>query len=224
MRLPLVKFFLYALGAVILIFIGISVNMQISNWKNSKLNLKQELEQIYSIKGIMENQAEVIKNQSLDIATTLNSLNVLIAQMDSNVPYNDSLDFHFQNTTSWKPLNVDETAIEGVLSDDVVREELRKDILAYTTKAKAIKDMEERVLSPFYGSTVTPLMLDHFVISVQDKTATPSNYQQLKSEQRFINMLNMSKEKNQIYLKMCEELGEMNADVRKAIEEVLDYY
>lgn len=89
----------YAIGEIILVMIGILLALQVNNWNEQR---KTRLEEIKILKDFQESlQTDIIGLNRATKANTRakNSMNFLLDYMEKDLPYNDSLKYHFGNTT-----------------------------------------------------------------------------------------------------------------------------
>ena len=95
------KYILYALGEIILVVIGILIALSINN-KNEARKVKQfEYKILQDIETSMEGNF-----QGLDRCLSANmkailSADLILKHLEENLPYNDSLDFHFSRALEW---------------------------------------------------------------------------------------------------------------------------
>ncbi|PWI30228.1 hypothetical protein DI383_07130 [Flavobacteriaceae bacterium LYZ1037] len=91
------RYFKYAIGEIILVVIGILIALQINNW-NEKTKLKtEEIKLLTELKSALISDKEDIKSNIGEHASTANSISILLEHLSNQLPYNDSLDFHFAN-------------------------------------------------------------------------------------------------------------------------------
>jgi len=94
-----VNYLKYAIGEIILVMIGILLALQVNNWNEQR---KSKLEEIKILKDFQESlQIDIIGLNRATNANTRakNSMNFLLDYMEKDLPYNDSLKYHFGNTT-----------------------------------------------------------------------------------------------------------------------------
>jgi hypothetical protein len=92
------KYFKYAIGEIVLVVIGILIALQINNW-NEKSKLKgEEIKLLKEMKSALISDKEDIISCISEHSSAAKSCSILIEHISNNLPYNDSLDFHFANS------------------------------------------------------------------------------------------------------------------------------
>jgi Family of unknown function (DUF6090) len=91
------KYLKYALGEIILVVIGILIALQINNWNEKrKLNI-EEIKLLTEMKmALISDQEDIISNIK-EHSSAANSCVLLLEHFSKQLPYNDTLDFHFAN-------------------------------------------------------------------------------------------------------------------------------
>jgi len=91
------KYLKYAVGEIVLVVIGILIALSLNNW-NQQRNLKnEEIKLLKELKAaLLSDKADIIANIE-EHASTAISCTILLSAISENLPYHDSLDFHFAN-------------------------------------------------------------------------------------------------------------------------------
>ena len=97
------KYFIYALGEIFLVVIGILIALNINNWNENQKQLKLEKEILGEVKIGLESDYINISNVIKDHRNFINSQDIIIDWIESEKEYTDSLIPHFKHTTwtSW---------------------------------------------------------------------------------------------------------------------------
>ena len=95
------KYLLYAVGEIALVVIGILIALQINNWNEDRKAKKLELSLLTELYDnlffdIDHNKRKIDNNKSY-----VQSCEIILRQLTENVPYHDSLGFHFANALNW---------------------------------------------------------------------------------------------------------------------------
>ncbi len=214
------KYVLYALGEILLVIIGILIALNINNW-NEESKLKKE-----EIKSLKHFRVTVMQDlyinswhiQQFDLAK--NSIDVLIKHMESDLPYKDSLKFHFAYTTqNWKPyINYDAyEKLKSIEFNLISNEELRNEIVSYYSFADDVFsplfdryfDIMEHAQRNIYntrfdaaynmGINESPKKDFHYQGKVSDLKLQmiPNDFEALKKDKEFLYFLRS--QKNQLY-------------------------
>lgn len=128
------KYLKYAVGEIVLVVIGILIALSINNWNESR---KQNIREIETLSSIQES----LKRDKIELESVIpsnnrirNSIDVLLNHMEKNLPYQDSLSYHFFNSTTTWVANFQKSAFETLKSEGInliSNNDLRKDIVEY---------------------------------------------------------------------------------------------
>ena len=188
------KYILYALGEIILVVIGILIALSINN-KNEARKVKQfEYKILQDIETSMEGNF-----QGLDRCLSANmkailSADLILKHLEENLPYNDSLDFHFSRALEWcSPLfnNAGYESLKmygaNLITNDSIRENL--DIYDAGWMETLAKRQEE-----YFFNTASPVLTELFEKVAMRTQMKPFDYEQLKNSNKYISILKTSKE------------------------------
>jgi uncharacterized protein DUF6090 len=89
------KYFLYAIGEIILVVIGILIALQINNWNQKRLQGKKEIEILKSFESQFQNDISEFDESLNFYEGASRSIDIIIYHLDNKIPYNDSLNRHF---------------------------------------------------------------------------------------------------------------------------------
>jgi hypothetical protein len=128
------KYLIYAIGEIILVVIGILIALSINNWNE---NRKQKIKEIEILSSIQES----LKRDKIDLESVIpsnnrirNSIDLLLNHMEKDLPYQDSLKYHFFNSTTTWVANFQKSAFENLKSEGInliSNKDLRKTIVEY---------------------------------------------------------------------------------------------
>jgi hypothetical protein len=91
------KYLKYAIGEIILVVIGILIALSLNNW-NEKRNLKnEEIKLLKEMRAALLSDKDDIISNIREHSSAAKSCTILLRIISDNLPYNDSLDFHFAN-------------------------------------------------------------------------------------------------------------------------------
>jgi hypothetical protein len=128
------KYLKYAIGEIILVVIGILIALQINNWNEQRKNNKQEVEILKSFKKSIENDLIQVDGAFKRYSESRNSIDYLITHLEQDLPFNDSLKFHFGNLSVLHHLVVKNSVFENLKSEgfDLISNEiLKEDIITF---------------------------------------------------------------------------------------------
>lgn len=140
------KYFKYAIGEILLVMIGILLALQVNNWNEHRKTEEVEAQLLSQlIKDLELNNKDVGLNIHL-LQRSINSTNILLKQLESKLPYHDSLNTHLANTIIWTRLVVNAGAYQTIQSkgvDIISNVNLRNEILElYEGKLYWIQQLE----------------------------------------------------------------------------------
>jgi len=210
------KYLKYAFGEIVLVVIGILIALQINNWNENRKLKKVELDLLYELNNVLEGGVEgELAFQKLQIdgnKISQASCEYLIKYFETNLPYFDSLKFHFANAHTRYIALVRDQAYQnaksygfGFIKNDTLKEEL---IRAYETNTKWLLELNNRN-NLYENQIVIPLLTELFesVFTVdieEEKWMIPNNYEALKSNTLYRNILKTTLLKRKEYLKFQE--------------------
>ena len=94
------KYLLYAIGEILLVVIGILIALQINNWNENRKLEVQELNFLKNFKISLQADS-TDRVQSIELhERARNSMDLLIDHMEKDLPYRDTLKYHFSNSSS----------------------------------------------------------------------------------------------------------------------------
>jgi hypothetical protein len=211
------KYLKYAIGEIILVVIGILIALQINNWnegrklKTVELNLLKELNNVLE-GGKLEGELGFQKLQIDGNKKSQASCEYLLKHFEANLPDNDSLKIHFATAHTRYIGLVRDQAYQnaksygfGFIKNDTLKEEL---IRAYETNTKWLLELNDRN-NLYENQTVIPLLTQHFesvfmVDIEEEKWMVPHNYEALKSNPLYRNILKTTLLKRKEYLEYEE--------------------
>jgi len=94
------KYLLYAVGEILLVMIGILLALQVNNWNEGRKDRILEKEVLIALKQTLESNITIVEGRVKYFNTALESGKIIIAVIDSKLPYNDSLGFHFSRAVN----------------------------------------------------------------------------------------------------------------------------
>lgn len=133
------KYLLYAIGEIVLVVIGILIALQINNWNENRKLEVQELNFLKSFKVSLQADS-TDRVQSIELhERARNSMDILIDHMEKDLPYRDTLKYHFSNMMTDWGLPYDFSTYEALKSNDlnlITNESLRSSIIDYYSYAE----------------------------------------------------------------------------------------
>ena len=114
------KYFKYAIGEILLVVIGILIALQINNWNENKKANDKEHQVLTEIISDLEYTASdldrVINKRTNNLKRTINSIKTIIAALENDYPYHDSLAYHFRAANSYDDIDFKTSGYESLVS------------------------------------------------------------------------------------------------------------
>lgn len=199
------KYLIYAIGEIILVMIGILLALQVNDWNDDRKNKKLEKEFLVGLKKTLRLDLDRnLKSQKIN-QEALTSMKFLIHHLESDLPYKDSLKYHFGAMSQFQFWDLSESVFESLKSkglDLISNKNLRDSLaLAYGNHNKSINYAGFR----YYDN------IDHAILNIFNKRfekawagadedltvfdvdvnvyMEPLNYEELKTDQEFLYFL-----------------------------------
>jgi len=185
---------LYAIGEIILVVIGILIALSINN-KNEARKLKQ------FEYGILQDIETSMKENfyQLDLCLNANkeailSVDLILKHLEENLPYNDSLDFHFSRALNWcSPVlnNAGYESLKTYGTNLITNDSIRENLGIYDV---GLMETLARRQEEYFFNTASPVLTELFDNVTPNARMKPFDYEQLKNSKKYISILKTSKE------------------------------
>ncbi|GAA4240705.1 DUF6090 family protein [Winogradskyella damuponensis] len=224
------KYLIYAVGEIILVFIGIAMALQFNNWNEAKKTREKEqqvlTEIISDLEFTLQDLDRVINTRTNNLKRTINSIHTVIDILETNKPYHDSLAYTFRSINAYDDIHFKTSGYQSLVSigTDLVEDpKLRSSIGEFhTSSIKETKGRFEEVHLDFYS-----YMIDNYrkkYTSVFDENSLerliPNDFETLKKDKEYIQSLKVFLGVNISYL---EILTEVNLEAEKLKEDIENY-
>ncbi|MCA0131076.1 DUF6090 family protein [Winogradskyella alexanderae] len=186
------KYFKYAIGEIVLVVVGILIALQINNWNEGKKTKKFEHEILRDIADAIDGNFFQIDLSLRNNQAAVASANIILNALENNLPYHDSLDFHFSKSISWVSAKFNNPAYESLKSYGVnliTNDTIRSLISIYDNGW--METLAERQENYFYN-TASPILTKLFDKVAMRTKMKPFDYDRLKDSQEYISILNTS--------------------------------
>lgn len=91
------KYLLYSIGEIVLVVIGILIALQIGIWNNENQQKKLEIKYLKEIKNNLQSDLPDVNFNLRFNESKLESNKVILQLINREIPFSDSLGFHFSN-------------------------------------------------------------------------------------------------------------------------------
>ncbi len=218
---PAGRYMRYAIGEIFLVVVGILIALSINNWNEERKVKQFEYKILRDIETSME-----YNFQSLDRCLESNkkailSADIILKHLDENLPYNDSLSFHFSRALGWCSAVFNNAGYESLkmygtnlITNDTIREELGiYDAGWMETLAQRQED--------YFFNTASPVLTELFDKVAMRTQMKPFDYEQLKNSNKYISILNTSKQNREDQIRWYEQWQQSFVSLDKMIKKEL---
>ena len=190
------KYLLYAIGEIILVVIGILIALKINN-SNEASNLKHnELILLMEMQQNLKHDSDKLNGILIANQERIRSNEMVKVSLENNVPFNDSLKYHFGNTFGNWQLTENTAAWENLKSiglDLISNDSLRNSIsYLYSSKYIYLENVEKGADDGYQWNQLYPQILKHINIDTLWVSGTPKNYEELIHNREFMEVIKMN--------------------------------
>ena len=209
------KYLIYAIGEIVLVVIGILIALQINNWnEKEKLNV-EEVKFLKNFKQSLIADIEFNNFRYDKYDLTKESISILLNHIEQDLPYQDSLKYHFGIiTNTWTP-KINTEVFEALKSKDlnlISNDGLRDKLISYYSWSSNVLDAQINNYVQRIENASSTILNTRFVAlwngNYDKYRATknfddlelemvPNNYNELKKDKVFMYFLRSLK--NQFY-------------------------
>jgi hypothetical protein len=186
------KYFLYAIGEILLVVIGILIALQIDNWNESRKEALREQTLLHELKTNLETNVENLQSDIAIQVKGASAIHFLLDHLDNRKPYLDTLDYLFQEADFVPEAVLSSSAFEtlkssgmGLISNDSLRNAI---IDLFEVKYPHLMQETRRLEDQLWTTTAVPLYQRH-LRREETGRAYPINYNALLDDKEFTNML-----------------------------------
>jgi hypothetical protein len=202
------KYLLYAIGEILLVVIGILIALQINNWNEDRKLRNQELEMLHSFKASLAIDADYREDSKERNEHARRSMNYIINHMEADLPYQDSLKYHFNYITSDWGLQIDYSSYEALKSNNInliSDDSLRNSIVGYYSYAEGygtslpnrytniLEEASRNIFSKHFDQMWASRMIDGSWVQGE---MIPNDYEALKKDREFSYFLKTLRNQN----------------------------
>jgi len=176
------KYMLYAIGEIILVVIGILIAIQINNW-NEKRKIKiKEIKSLVELKNDLIQNINDINGNIAAFNTCKTSNEIIIHHIENNIPYNDSLSYHFSMLYPFISFTINQTTYETLKQNgfDLITNDSIRYLTSnlYSNRFKAYQTFENTYMVNHYLDQIKPMFISEFTSFEYRSHAQPKNYSQ----------------------------------------------
>ena len=191
------KYFKYAIGEIVLVVIGILIALSINNWNDNRKLQNEELNLLKEVKSNLETTLENFRLDSLFNSNTITLYKKINHYVKFDLTYNKELDSAFAAITLWSSPFETSIAYKTLQNKglDILKNKSLKNSLVelYDVKMTSLKIdfdqaewiLNQTVINPFFPKNIRKLN------EVSLYSARPNNFEELKHNDEFLNILSM---------------------------------
>ena len=232
----------YAIGEIILVVIGILIALQVNNWNEQRKHKDEEIQFLEGFKRSLNEDLENENGMQKRYELTRQSINILLSSLEKDLPYNDSLSYHFGRITQTWRLATNNEVFETLKSYNlnlISNERLRYEIVGYYSYSdnylksdvnryfSIIEDASKNIFNTRFNALWNGNYTGRFEksrkITDLNPRMIPNDYAELKYDKKFLYFLKSLK--NQYYWMIELNLKRINKNANaliKNIDEELD--
>jgi len=193
------KYLKYAIGEIVLVVIGILIALSINNWNENRKLQNEELKLLSDLKTNLETTYKNFINDTIYNFESIAKYNNIQNFINKDLPYSNKLDKAFGEFAFWSSPYITATAYKTLQTkglDIIKNQQLKKDIVnIYDVHFTALTQDYDKSEWSINTTVVTPFISKH--IRRYDDTslsvARPNNFESLKQNDEFLNILSMIK-------------------------------
>lgn len=190
------KYFLYAIGEIVLVVIGILIALQINNRNEFYKTKQKEFALLTELKQNLKDDSAKLSEILVANEDRIRSNEIVKYSFESKLPWHDSLKYHFGNTWGNWQLTENTSTWENLKSiglDLISNNSLRNSISElYSTKYIYLENLEKGFDDKFQQNQLYPQMLKNINIDSLWFSGTPENYKELAENREFLEVIKMN--------------------------------
>lgn len=188
------QYFIYAIGEIILVVIGILIALSINNWNERRQLADSEQLLLKELLNDLEFSKTEIESAIKGNNFLLNEYKSISHAIDKDLVFNDSLSNAFSSLAYWSSPYLPKSTFESIksrdlkiISNSVVRQKLVK---FHEFTYVLISDDYNKMEWNFSQTITLPVLLKNIHININSGNSIPDDFEALKKDRVFHNYLN----------------------------------
>ena len=186
------KYFLYAIGEIALVVIGILIALQINTWNENRKLDKKEINLLKELRINLETNVKNLQNDVTHQIFQAEKLNSVITHLEEKKAYHDSISQFLDISMPAPDVTLTSSAFETLKSSglELIRSDsLRNGIInLFEVSYPYLMQETKRLEDQMWPSVVLPMQQKHFKIK-PDARYIPTDYTAMLEDEELINML-----------------------------------
>ncbi len=215
------KYFLYAIGEIILVVIGILIALSINNVNDFKNQRQKELTLLTEMRQNLQIDLEDLDFNIKGSAERIKANEIILKALQERVPMNDSLKPYYgnilgnfqlsNNTAAWENLK---SVGMDLVSDDSLRNAISN---LYTVKYTYLENVTKGVDDGHQWNTFYPQFLDLINVDQFWVSAEPVSHEALTDNRKFQETLKMN-----LFIRnyMLDQYKTIHKDVNSLLDQI----
>lgn len=229
------KYFLYALGELTIIVVGILLALQLGQWKDDRNLRAAEIHILNEIRIGLQDDIRDIESNIRYHEESSKSCEIILAHFQRDLPYNDTLSLHFSGILGFSRMTVHEGPYEVLKSQGlgiITNKNLRTQIMSmYDLSYKTMRLYEENTfVDESYIADVISTRFDKtepWRVSedrkLLDGIMIPNDYEALKNDEVYKHVVKSKLSKNDFLIKyfmrnLVDKLNKLISSIKEEIE------
>jgi hypothetical protein len=197
----------YAIGEIILIFIGISLSLAFDQWRTSNSNEAKEEALLMLLTESVKKDIQALEFNIEESEKTLRSVDFLIRKLTNNSVFDDSISVAFSVMAYNPQFSADKLGYNNILAEGlpiISDNNLRTNIIQYYERADGNTAWGEGVQSHI-DEYIAPRIIADFQDYNFLQKGIPFDFNKLKSDKIFINVLKKLQRLNVVSLERLKD-------------------
>lgn len=194
------KYLLYAIGEIILVVFGILIALQINNWNQNRSERQVEKRLLLELYNNLEYNEQRLNLDIKEEFKSIHSVKQVLKILENRLPYQDSMDYHFDRSLYSPDIVLSSTAFKSIQSrgfDVIASDSLRNAIITlFENDYGFLLSQTVRLEDQFWPSSLLPLLHKHFRIKSMEGNpfndelgSKPVDYEALLNDDQYHNMI-----------------------------------
>lgn len=212
----------YAIGEIVLIFVGISLAIWFDNWNQERRDRQVERAMLMEIHEGVKTDLEDMRLTRHGHSMRVNAYKVIADHLVNNLPNEDSLSQYFGTLYGKSSLITNRAPYETLKSrgiDLVTNDDLRQAILTYYDIKLDWLEFNEREHVVNHRQYIEPLIINHLQF---ERKISESDYRKLKADDKVVAQLRLVLLNDRYVLELYDELIASTEELYEDLAEELN--